>query len=337
MTTPATPPPTTPIRHALTWRTLPALLLNALRGALIGIAELLPGISGGTIALITGVYERLIRSASHVVRAVRRLASGPNRRDGFRDEIRRVEWMLVIPLILGMAVMVLTLAGIVEGLVSSYPEQARGLFFGLVAASIAVPLMMLPRVRHSVAARIGGLAVFVVAAVAAYFAVDLASGSLVAEPPMWAVFLAAMVAVCALVLPGISGSFFLLAVGLYSPTLRAVDELDLGYLAVFAAGALVGLVTIVQAMTWLLNHHRRLTLIAMAGLMLGSLRALWPWQTMPAGESHGIGALAAPADPILGPILLALLGAAIVAALVFAEKRLHARSATAHPPVPVSV
>ncbi|GAA1464667.1 DUF368 domain-containing protein [Microbacterium thalassium] len=324
MTTPATTPPRT---AASVLRAVPAFLLNALRGALIGMAELLPGISGGTIALITGVYERLIDSASAVVSAVKRLVFGPDRRAGFGEELRRVEWMLIVPVIVGMGAMVLTLAGFIEGLVSANAEMARGLFFGLVAASIMVPLQLIPRARRTAGAHVGGAAVFVLAAAGAFFSVEFAAGAIEVEPPLWVVFFAAMVAVCALVLPGVSGSFFLLAIGLYSPTLIAVDERDLAYLGVFAAGALVGLVTIVRLMKWLLDHHRRLTLIAMAGLMLGSLRALWPWQTLPAGEDHGVGTLTAPYDPVLGPVVLAVIGAATVLVLVAVERRLQRQGA----------
>lgn len=310
-------------------RAVPTLLLNVVRGALIGMAELLPGISGGTIALITGLYERLIGSASQLVSGVKASIVGPDRRRAAAAELRQVDWMLLISVAVGMVTIVLTLAGLIEGLVSANAELARGLFFGLVAASIVVPLRLLPDEPVSAGGRVTGVAVFVIAALAAFASVSLAGSAIEAEPPLWVVFLAATVAVCALVLPGVSGSFFLLAIGLYSPTLTAVDERDLGYLGVFAAGALVGLVTIVRVMQWLLEHHRRLTLLAMAGLMLGSLRALWPWQTLPAGEDHGVGALAAPSDPILAPVLLAVVGALIVVGLVTVERVIERRTATA--------
>ena len=181
---------------------------------------------------------------------------------------------------------------------------------------------MIPKRSRSLASRAAGIAVFALAAITAFLLVDLASGTLTVDPPLWLVFVAAAIAVCALVVPGISGSFFLLAIGLYSPTLVAVDELDFAYLGVFAAGALVGLVTIVRLMKWLLDHARRFTLLAMAGLMLGSLRALWPWQQMAPGQDHGVGELALPTDPILAPIAFAVLGAALVIGMVVAERRL---------------
>ncbi|MDZ8200164.1 DUF368 domain-containing protein [Microbacterium sp. SSW1-59] len=312
---------TSPVRTAL------VAVLNVVRGGLIGLAELIPGVSGGTIALITGVYERLIDSADHVVTAFKNLIFGPERRAGFLRGIRAADWALVLPVLVGMAAMVLTLAGIVESFVTENVEASRGLFFGLVAASIFVPLQLVPRTSRSTGSRIGGVALFLAAAAVAFLAIDVAGGSFEADPPLIVVFLAAAVAVCALVVPGVSGSFFLLAIGLYTPTLRAVDERDLGYLAVFALGAVVGLVTIVRLITWLLHHHRRLTLIAMAGLMLGSLRALWPWQDPSEGEDHGIGALTAPYDPVVLPIVLAVVGAAVVLSLVAVERHFSRRAA----------
>lgn len=311
-------PPVTPPRPSVA-----VLILHALRGGLIGTAELLPGISGGTIALLTGVYERILRSADHVVSAAKALVFGPARAAGFRDQMRRVDWWLVVPLLVGMGAVVLTLAGPIEHLVTENPELARGLFFGLVAASMAVPLRLAARApRGRAGAPAVMVVVFIAAAALSFFVVWFAGGTLVTDPPLWVVFFAAAIAVCALVVPGVSGSFFLLAIGLYTPTLHAVAERDLAYLGVFALGAIVGLITIVRVMTWLLDHWRRLTLVAMAGLMLGSLRALWPWQETPAGDDHGIGELVAPYDPVWGPILLALLGAAIVVGLLLVERHL---------------
>lgn len=308
------------------------LILNLVRGALIGLAELIPGISGGTVALITGVYERLIDGASHVVSAFKRLITGPERGRAFVAEIRRVDWWLVAPVLIGMIAIVFTVAGIVESLVSANVELSRGLFFGLVAASIAVPLRLLPKTAPSAARRIGGVLLFVAAAALAYVVIGFAGGGEIDDPPLWAVFIAAAIAICALVVPGLSGSFFLLAIGLYTPTLRALDDRDLAYIGVFMLGAIVGLVSIVRLVKWMLDRHRWITLIAMAGLMLGSLRALWPWQASEDADSHGIGTLLAPTDPVLGPVLLAVVGAAAVVVLLVVEHQLQRRSS--RPAVP---
>ncbi|MTE23354.1 DUF368 domain-containing protein [Microbacterium sp. ZXX196] len=291
--------------------------LDALRGFLIGLAELVPGVSGGTVALVTGVYERALASAHAIGRAGKALVFGPDRIRSAKRAAAGIDGWLLVPLLVGMAIAVLFAAGVVEELVSAHPENARGLFFGLVAASLVVPFQLLPRARGGAARRAGDVALVAVPAVVAFFLVGFASNGAIDDPPMWFVFVAAAIAVCALVVPGVSGSFFLLAVGLYSPTLQAVDERALGYIAVFAAGALVGLATVVQVITVLLNRFRRGTLLVMAGLMLGSLRALWPWQGG-AGGSDGHGTLLAPTDP-LGPVLFAILGAAVVLALIAVE------------------
>jgi putative membrane protein len=298
--------------------------LDLIRGFLIGSAELVPGVSGGTIALVTGVYDQLIDSAAHVVSAAKTLITGPKRVSGALSELRRTDWFLVIPVLLGMATAVFSIAGVMESFVTSNPELARGLFFGLVAASIAVPLRMLPARTARQPVLIGILA-FLAAAALAFWMTSMAGGADIADPPLIAVFFVASIAVCALVIPGVSGSFFLLAVGMYSTTLRAVDERNLGYLGIFMLGAILGLALFVNILKYFLHNHRWWTLLVMAGLMFGSLRALWPWQSEgdvgADGEAHGAGSLLAPVDPIGGPILLAVLGAAVVVVLIIVEAR----------------
>ena len=292
------------------------------RGFLIGTAELVPGVSGGTVALVTGVYDQLIDSAHHVVSALRRLVTGPDRLASARAELRRTDWFLIVPVLLGMVTAVLSIAGVMSSFVTEQPEAARGLFFGLVAISVLVPVRMLPPGHRS---RWFELALVVVVAVATFWLVGLAGRGAEAEPSLLVVFAAAAVAICALVVPGVSGSFFLLTIGLYTVTLDAIHDRDLGYLAVFGLGAFVGLASFVQLLNYLLTHRRRITLLVMIALMLGSLRALWPWQSVPRtaadGEAHGPGALLAPYDPLAVPVLLALLGAAVVAVLIAVESR----------------
>lgn len=292
---------------------------NAIRGFLIGMAELVPGISGGTVALVVGVYERALHAASALGGAFKTLVTGPDRAAGFRRRIAEVDWWLVLPMLIGMASAVLFAAGTIESLVSSNPVNARGLFFGLVAASLVVPFRLLPK-RKNLAVDI---VAFILAVAVAFFLVGFAGGGTVENPNLVFVFAAAAVAVCALVVPGVSGSFFLLAVGLYSPTLQAVDERDMTYISVFAVGAILGLLTVVRVMRVLLEKHRRMTLIIMAGLMLGSLRALWPWQGG-AGSEEGYGSLLAPSDP-LWPTVLALAGAIVVFILVAIEHAITKR------------
>ncbi len=306
-------PPTTPF----------SVVAHVLRGMLMGLAELVPGVSGGTMALITGVYERIIDSANHVVTAFRRLASGPGRGQNFRAEFARAEWTLIVPLLAGMGTAIVAMAGVMHSFVETQPELSRGLFLGMVAASVSVPLLLADRSvfrQSGPALRAAGL--FVLVAAAAFLLTSLGGGVTMENPPAWLVFGAAAVAICALVLPGVSGSFLLLVFGLYLPTTAAVDNLDLGYLAVFAAGAIVGLALFVRGLHWLLHHHHTLTMVAMAGLMLGSLRALWPWQS-------AAGALRAPDGNWPWVLLLAIAGALGVMILVAIDRRVARADAIA--------
>ncbi len=285
------------------------------RGALIGIAETIPGVSGGTVALVTGVYERLISSADHLLRAVRLLvatAFGRGDISRVRGQLRQVAWPVILPILLGMAVAVLVAARLMASLLNEYPQACRAVFAGMVLASVIVPLRMIDR-RLSAT---DGLLILVAAGVAA-----LLTGippATVSDPILILVACAAAFAVCALVLPGVSGSFLLLTLGLYGPTLAAVNDGNLPYLAVFALGALIGLGLFVRVLRWLLEHHRPRTLAVMTGLMLGSLRALWPWQ-------DSTRALEAPSGDILSIVGLFLAGAAVVLLLILAESRTHAR------------
>ncbi len=292
-------------------------LLNGVRGCLIGTAEVVPGISGGTVALITGVYETLINSAGHVVSGTRMLVTdlvrgrGPARA---REEFGRADWGAVLALLAGMAVAVLTAARIIAPLVESHPSESYALFFGLVLASLWVPYSGSGR-RW----RIGDYLLALVMAAAAFLLTGLPPTQV--EPNPLIVMGAASVAICALVLPGISGSFILLTLGLYTVTMDAVNNRDLGYIATFALGAIVGLALFVKLLQWLLDRFHHLTLVVMTGLMAGSLRSLWPWQ-------DGDRTLLAP-DPgnLVLCVVLALVGAAAVIAVMLVEHRLKARAA----------
>lgn len=285
---------------------------NLLRGALIGVVETVPGVSGGTVALVTGIYDELIEVGHRITTAARRLVTGPDRLAGAREQLRGVNWLLVLPLLVGMATAVLTIAGPVAGLVEDHPETMRALFLGLVAGSVLVP------VRLSGGAWRGAeLGLFALGAVGGLLLTSLPSTSL--EPSPWVVAPAAAIVVCALVLPGVSGSFLLLSVGLYQPTLEAVDQRDLGYIAWFGLWALVGLVVIVKLMRILLTRHHRGTMVVLAGVMIGALRSLWPWQ-------DPSGALQRPGADWPMMLLLALVGVAAVQLLVLVESRLAARA-----------
>lgn len=280
---------------------------NLLRGALIGVVETVPGISGGTVALVTGIYEELIDSAHHLTAAVRRLITGPDRRQGTLEHLRAVSWILLIPLMIGMATAVFTVAGPVSRLVESRPEVMRALFFGLVLGSVMVPVKL-----SGGAWRLPEVLRFAVGALLGFAVTSLPNTSL--DPSPWIVAPAAAIAICALILPGLSGSFILLSLGLYQPTLQAVDERDIAYIAWFILWACVGLVIVVKLMRHLLTRYHRTTMVVLAGVMVGAMRSLWPWQTE-------AGTFQAPGTNWLSLLAIAVAGVAVVQLMVWAEAR----------------
>ena len=285
--------------------------LNALRGGLVGAAESVPGISGGTIALVVGLYDELIGSASHVVHALRSLVTDGLRGRGLtstRAALRCVDWRLLVPVLVGMVVVLLVGLKTLAPLLESQPVPTRAVFFGMIAASVAVPLGMLPgRLRPwDVLLLLAGVAVAFVLTGLTPVDVD--------DPSLWYVALGAAGAINALVLPGLSGSALLVVLGLYVPVQTAIDERDLAFVGAFALGATLGLAAFVKILQWLLAERRQATMAVLAGLMIGSLRALWPWQD----DENG---LQAPDGELGTVVLLALAGAAVVTSLVVWERR----------------
>jgi putative membrane protein len=286
------------------------LLLNFVRGVLIGIAEIIPGISGGTIALITGVYSRIINSAAEAFKGLGLLVTfSKNNWVQAGSRFRSMSWSLLIPMLIGMVIALFAAAGVVEPLLEQYPTLTKALFAGLIAASLAVPIR-LSGGRWG----ISEYAIALVAAVAAFAFTSIPRGADL-DPGFFLIAGSAAIAVCALVLPGVSGSYLLLALGMYAPTIAAVNDRDFGYLGTFVLGALVGLGAFVGLLQWLLEHKSRITLVVMTGLMVGSLRALWPWQSE-------TGEILVPATNGLLELALFATGAFVVAALIFAEKKL---------------
>ena len=197
-------------------------VLNAVRGFLIGLAEIVPGVSGGTVALIVGVYQTLIRSASSLVQVLLSgVRGGPS---AMRGPWRQVSWAVVIPVALGMITGIFLGAWLLEPLLEDYPVHSRAVFAGLILASLWVPLRMVGS-AWSPALVLGTIA----SAALTFGALGLPGAALPSDSLVW-VAPAAALAVCALVLPGVSGSYLLLTLGMYQPTLSAVNDRDVAYL-----------------------------------------------------------------------------------------------------------
>jgi putative membrane protein len=285
-------------------------LLNFIRGSLIGIAELIPGISGGTIALITGVYKRVIDSAAEAVRGIV-LLFGFSKANFAKSttHFKAMSWSLLIPMLIGMVTAIFVGAGIVEPLLEQYPTVTKAAFAGLIAASLFVPITlsgMRWKLVHYLVLLVSALAAF------AFTSIPRAAD---ADPSFIMIVISAAFAVCALVLPGISGSYLLLALGMYAPTIGAVNDRDFGYLGTFVLGAILGLASFVSLLQWLLTNKIKMTMVVMTGLMIGSLRALWPWQSE-------TGAILMPEASFGLELLMFGVGSAIVLGLIVIERRM---------------
>lgn len=285
-------------------------LLNFVRGSLIGIAELVPGVSGGTIALITGVYKRVIDSAAEAVRGIV-LLFGFSKSNFAKSttHFKAISWSLLIPMLIGMASAIFVAAAIVERLLEQYPTVTKALFAGLIAASLFVPITL-----SGVSWKISHYLVLLLSASAA-FAFTSIPRAADTDPDFILIMVSAAFAVCALVLPGISGSYLLLALGMYAPTLAAVNDRDFGYLGTFVLGAVVGLASFVSLLQWLLANKLKMTMVVMTGLMIGSLRALWPWQ-------NETGSILITEASFGLELLMFGLGSAIVFGLIVIERRM---------------
>jgi putative membrane protein len=272
-------------------------------------------VSGGTVALIVGIYETLIDAIADMVTAARQALGLTHEGRSARhaaSRVRALPWALLLPVGLGMIVALVLGARFIEPLLEEQPIAMRALFLGLVLGGTYVPAHMVLRTAPG---RWRPSEILIVIAVAAvtFVLMGLPPGD-IADPGPLAIVASAAMAICALVLPGVSGSFLLLTIGMYEPTIAAVNERDLAYVALFALGAVIGLSAFVSVLRWLLENRARITLVVIVGLMLGSLRALWPWQ----GENRE---LLAPTTQVGLAVALFLAGIAIVAVLIVVERR----------------
>ena len=235
------------------------------KGMAMGAADVVPGVSGGTVAFITGIYDELLRSIASVPEALVQLLRG---RVAKAWQLANVNFLLV--LFAGILTSVFSLARLITWLLSEHPIPVWSFFFGLILVSSHLVAREIARWNWTRVLSFG-------------LGIAFAWWITVAAPVQWgsdplSLFLAGAIAICAMILPGISGSFLLLLMGLYAVVLGAVKSLDVAVLAVFAAGCLVGILSFSRLLSWLLARYRDLTLAFLTGLMLGSLNKVWPWK-----------------------------------------------------------
>lgn len=276
-------------------------LLLYFKGILMGSADVIPGVSGGTVALLVGIYEELIASIS-------RLTEGDVwhslRRGDIKTLFEQLPWRFLGVLLLGIMTAVLSLAHVLEDLLEYYPVAVWSVFFGLIAASV---VSVRKRVSHWHLPTYG---TFAMGAVLAFGLVGLSPTT--SPTAWWFLIISGFIAVCALILPGISGAFILVLLGKYERILAAVTELDIFVLFSVALGAVLGLLSVARLLRWTLARYHDITIALLCGFMLGSLRKVWPWQAL---DARGLLVNIAPPSLSHALTALALAGAAFTLVL----------------------
>lgn len=293
-----------------------------LKGMAMGIAEIIPGVSGGTIAFITGIYEKLLNS----IKAFRPSLLTTLKNDGIKGAWEEVNGTFLVALFGGMAVSIVLFTKLITGLMETNKEMLWAFFFGLIVASAIFIGRMIKKWNPSI---IGILLLGL--AIAFYITIAApAQGT----DALWMVFLAGTIAISAMILPGISGSFILLLMGMYQIVLPAVsafiDERSMEtftVVAVFAVGCLIGILTFANVFSWTFKNYKEQTLALLTGFMIGSLNKVWPWrnvlethvnskgETVPFLEESVLPTAYDGEPMITGVIVLMIVGAAIVFAL----------------------
>lgn len=258
-------------------RNLKDYLLILLKGICMGAADVVPGVSGGTIAFITGIYDEWLTSLKRCTPAVLLML----KRDGIVKTWRYINGNFLLALFGGILISLKTFAAIVLLAMDNYPILVWAFFSGLVAASIYL------LVREQ---RAWGIVEFIGLTFGILFILAIsymAPSQLPAHG--WILFLGGFVAICAMILPGISGSFILLLVGLYPVFLQAIHHLEIGKLLWFGAGCITGLIVFSRFLLWLLNAYHSQTLAILIGFLIGSLSVTWPWKQaiLTTQDSHG--------------------------------------------------
>ncbi|PCJ15054.1 MAG: DUF368 domain-containing protein [Gammaproteobacteria bacterium] len=249
-----------------------------LKGLAMGAADVVPGVSGGTIAFITNIYQELLDSISAFSRLENYkvlLKSGPV------EFFRRVNGLFLVVLFAGVFTSIFSLAKGISYLLDNEPELIWSFFFGLILVSCFLIARQVGQwnIQAYLAVIVGGVIAYGVTV----------SAPAVVEPSYWKVFAAGAVAICAMILPGISGSFILLILGLYGHIIGAIKDLDVPTLLVFMSGTGIGLLAFSRILSWFYSHYRGVTLALLTGFLVGSLNAVWPWKQVLSyrTNSHG--------------------------------------------------
>ncbi|TYP97551.1 putative membrane protein [Tenacibaculum adriaticum] len=248
-------------------RTIKDYFIIGLKGMAMGAADVVPGVSGGTIAFISGIYEELLGSISNINLELFKTL----KKEGFKKAWKQLNGTFLLSLFVGIVISVISLAKVISWLLDHHPVLLWSFFFGLVLASIIYIGRQITKWNTI------SIIVLVLGAVLAYYITTL--NPLVSEnsSPIF-MFLAGAIAICAMILPGISGSFILVLLGAYKPILSAVNNKNFQIIAFVGTGAIIGLLTFSKILKWLFDNYKNYTLAVLTGFIIGSLNKIWPWK-----------------------------------------------------------
>ena len=247
-------------------RSVGKYILLLLRGMAMGGADVIPGVSGGTIAFITGIYEELIRSIKSINSKLFQVLV----KEGVPAAWKHINGNFLLAVGGGILISIFSLARVMSWLLSNHPMLVWAFFFGLIVGSA----IFISRKIESWTIFSGIL--LLAGSLLAYY-ITIATPATTPEQ-LWFVFLSGAIAFCALVLPGISGAFILVLLGKYEFMLHAVRDLKAGVILVFATGGALGVILFSNVIAWLFKNHPNATLALLSGFMIGSLNKLWPWK-----------------------------------------------------------
>ncbi|MFK8059589.1 MAG: DUF368 domain-containing protein [Polaribacter sp.] len=260
-------------------RKLKDYIVIGLKGMAMGAADVVPGVSGGTIAFISGIYEELLGSISNVNLALLKTL----KKEGFKTAWKQVNGNFLAALFIGIFISIISLAKAIKYLLENEPILLWSFFFGLVLASIIYIAKQISKWN------LISIIVIVLGAFLAYYITTL--NPLVSESSssLYILF-AGAIAICAMILPGISGSFILVLLGAYKPVLDALNDRDYKTIFTFIIGAIVGLLSFSKILKWLFTNYKNYTLAVLTGFIIGSLNKIWPWKETLTWRtnSHGI-------------------------------------------------
>ncbi len=239
-----------------------------LKGMAMGGADVVPGVSGGTIAFITGIYDELLTSIKSIDGEALRLLT----KFKFKDFWRHINGNFLITLVVGIAISIFSLAKIITYLLLTYPILVWSFFFGIII--IAAVIVARDINNRNWKAFLAGILGIVLA-----YAISAATPAETTDA-WWFIFLSGAIAICAMILPGISGAFILLILGKYKFVMEAVHTFNFPVILVFILGCAVGILTFARIISWFLHNHQSVTVALLAGFMIGSLNRVWPWKVI---------------------------------------------------------